>query len=179
MLIRLMASGVAALLVLAGCGSDASTSLDDDEQKAAQALSVEFQGEDPSDFTRDVGVCMGKRLVNDVGTDRLVEAGLLNQDLTVNADRSGIKDTGIAEEYADAILACQDVRGEIESRRDQFPQATDADIDAYVTCVEAIDDAVLRKAIVASAMRTTDPSAEQYAAKTRACTQELGQPAKE
>lgn len=171
-----MLSGIAVLLALAGCGDDPSASLDDDEQKAAEALSVEFQGDNPSDFTRDVSVCMGKRLVNDVGTDRLIEAGLLNDDLTVNKDRSGIKDSGTAEEYADAVLACQDVRGEIESRRDRFPKATDADVDAYVTCVEAIDDDVLRKAIVASAMRTIDPSTKQFAAETRACTKKLGPP---
>lgn len=175
---RRLLTGLALLLVLAGCGNDSDDSLDDDEQKAAQALSVEFQGNDPSDFDRDVGVCMGKRLVNILSTEKLVAGGLLNEDLTVNEDRSGITDRTVAEGYADAVLACQDVRGDIENRRDRYPDATDKEIDAYVTCVEGIDDSLLKKAVIAAAMREKNAATKQYAAESRACTKKLGPPAK-
>ncbi|QIX28333.1 hypothetical protein ncot_18360 [Nocardioides sp. JQ2195] len=176
MRMRRMLTGVAVMLALAGCGNDSAQTLDDDEQQAAQALSVEFRGEDPSDFERDVGVCMGKHLVNDLGTDRLVAGGMLHDDLTVRKSRSGVKDEQVAEAYAEAVLACRDVRGEVESRRDRYPKATDADVDDYVTCVEDIDKALLKNAVVASAMHSPDPATRTYAAKTRRCAEVLGQP---
>lgn len=174
MMLRQVLVAGAVLLTLAGCGEDDSTgTLDTHEQKAAQALSAHFQGKNPSDFQRDTGVCMGKRLVDQLGNDRLIEGGLLTEDLTVNKDRPEITDRDIAERYAAVVISCQDARGEIESRRDDFPKATDADIDTYVTCVESIDEDLVRSAVIDAAMRERSPSTRKYAAAMRRCTKPL------
>ncbi len=166
---------IALTLLLSGCGDD-DASLSRDEQKAARALAVEFQGQDPTDFARDTGICLGKHLVNDLGTRKLIDGGLLKEDLTVATTRKAVTDRSVAEGYADAIVACQDVRGQVESRRDRYPKATDADIDTYVDCVEAIDDTVLHRAIVAAALKKPDPSGAAYTKQSKACAQKLGPP---
>lgn len=165
------------LMGVAGCGGEDPVTLDKDEERAARALAIEFQGKNPTDFARDAGICLGKRLVSELGTTKLVRGGLLKKDLTVNTAQAGITDREVARGYADAVITCRDVRGEIESRRDRYPKATDKDIDAYVDCVEAIDDDVLRKALVAAALKSDDSTiATDYLTQTRTCAKELGQP---
>lgn len=167
------------LLALTGCGSDGDTPqpLDQRGQTAARALALEFQGTDPSDFERDAGICLGKRLVSDLGTEKLVEGGFLKPDLTVNTEKERVASPEAAQGYADAVVACQDVRGEVTSRRAEYPEATDKDIEVYIDCVEAIDDTLLRQAVVASALRKKDKAMTGYAERSRACTTTLG-PAK-
>ncbi|KQY62592.1 MULTISPECIES: hypothetical protein [unclassified Nocardioides] len=165
------------LMGVAGCGGDDPTTLDKDEEKAARALAIEFQGRNPTDFARDAGICLGKRMVSDLGTAKLIKGGLLKRNLTVNTAQGGLTDREVARGYADAVIACRDVRGEIESRRDRYPKATDKDITAYVDCVEAIDDDVLRNAIVAAALKSDDSTvATDYLKQTRACAKKLGPP---
>ena len=82
----------------------------------------------------------------------------------------------IAEGYADAVMSCEDVRGEIENRRDRYPDATDKDVDEYVACVEAIDDKVLRKAIVATTLKQKGQASTSYTKQARRCTKKLGAP---
>ena len=100
--------------------------------------------------------------------------GLLTPELTVDTTSRRTVSREAAQGYADAVVSCQDVRGEIESRRNEYPNASDADVESYIDCIGAIDPEVLAQAVLASALREQDKATTAYADRTAACTRELG-----
>jgi len=164
-----------ALLTLlgAGCGGDA---LSEDQQQAADTIAGQFGGEDPSEFEKGSSACLGEELVRALGTEALVEAGMLTEELEDPAETPKKVPRDIAEGYAEAIVSCQDVAGEIADRRTFYPNATDEDVAGYVACVEDIDPELLRDAVIESSADDGDPErTKPYFDAAKTCEELLGE----
>lgn len=174
--IALLATGV-----LAGCGgesaSDESSQAGEREEMAATTVAAAFAGQDPSAFEEESSRCIGTALVEALGIDALVDAGLLGEDLGAPAEPPSRIPRDVAGQYADAIIGCQDVAAEIADRRENYPDATDEAVAGYVECIEEIDPALLREAVVESSVAGGDPAkAQPYFDATATCEELLGPP---
>lgn len=166
----------AVLALGAACGGEHDGALSDREQKAAQALAAEFQGNQPTAAQRDSGLCLGKELVGRAGLESLISSGMLTKELQFNKELPDQVPEVIAAAYADTVVQCQDVRAEIEERASFYPDATADDIDSYVACMEAIDEDLLRKAALESAMHDVSGTASgAYRAASEPCAAILGE----
>ncbi|MDT0200399.1 hypothetical protein [Nocardioides sp. AE5] len=175
--VAVIAPLLSVLLVATACGSEDSDELSSDERKAAQSLAAEFQGPGPSASRRDNGVCLGKELVRRAGVDLLVSSGMLTEDLEVNQDLPETVPDEIATAYADAYVACQDLRAELADVADFYPDLTDAQVDDYIACMDDVDDDLLRAAVIAQVTGEGEEAATAaWTEATKSCTDLLGAP---
>lgn len=175
---------VAVLLLGSACsGDDEKAGSDDgfsaDEKKAAKALAEDItnDNEDVTKAQRAAAECTANQIVDTVGTEKLVESGLMTKDLKVVQDSADKLDKAVAQDIAAAIVDCQNIEAEAEANRDLYPDATDEDFAAYTECMEKIDDKLLEGAIVSTMTGDSESKdLQEYSTKAQECAKPLGEP---
>jgi hypothetical protein len=177
---------VALLTLGTACGSDDSgdkvgsdAGFSADEKKAAKALRDDLnQGQtEPSKAQKAAATCTANQIIDEVGTKKLVDAGLMTEDFEIKQATGAKIDKDLAQGIATAIVGCQDIEAEAEEDRDAFPKATDEQFDTYVDCMEDIDADTLETAIVDSMTGNQSSTAMQdYTTEAEKCRKPLGEP---
>jgi hypothetical protein len=156
-MVKTLAATGAVLLGLTAC-SDAGS---DDDAKAARSLSQVVSSNTNAasgfDIDQSGADCIGKGLVDEFGTQRLVELGFLTQDLeaadNVQLDNLPADD---AEKFVDAFTTCVDVPKLIIDAMKQDP-AFAALPESVVTCIEgALTDEAAKAALLDQFRGTTE-----------------------
>ena len=108
-------------LLLAGCGGN-------NDAQAAKAISDSIMKEQKSSgqssqfFSMDKkdADCIGKGLVDKIGTDQLQKYGVLTKDNKTKKDVTGVKmSAGDAKSATDVLFKCTDVEGMMQKALDQ------------------------------------------------------------
>lgn len=181
----LAVASVAVLMLGTACGGDdgAKAGSDDgfsaDEKKAAKALRDDLNKGDakPSKAQEEAADCTANHIIDGVGTDKLIAAGLMTEDFEIQKASESKLPTDVAEGIASAIVACQNIEAEAEANREMFPEATDEDFDTYVACMKAIDEKTLEAALVDTMTGAQDSkSFQEYSAAAQKCSTPLGAP---
>jgi hypothetical protein len=110
-------------LVLSACGSNG------DDQAAAQSISDSIMkaqkssSDSASQFfsmKRKDADCIGKGLVDKIGTDQLKKYGLLTKDNKTKGDVTQVKmSAGDAKQATDVLFGCTDVEGMMQTAMDK------------------------------------------------------------
>jgi len=109
-------------LSLSGCGSN-----DDDQAAKAISDSIMKSQKSSSDsasqffsMKRKDADCIGKGLVDKIGTDQLKEYGLLTKDNKTKDDVTKVKmSAGDAKQATDVLFGCTDVEGMMQNAMDK------------------------------------------------------------
>jgi hypothetical protein len=176
---QLMA-GISVTVLLLGataCGGGDGDGDDDangsgDKQKAVSALVDGMTTAESLDSVRQQNECVAEGLVDTMGVDGLTDAGLITDDYT--AKLSDKLDVDTATVIADQVVACWDVEAQVEDFKSSYPQATDADWDDYVTCMEKLEPLVREYAIASYTQEGSTPAQSQLATQTQRCIKPLG-----
>src|SRR5687768_1060482 len=106
MKIRTLGATAVLVLTLGACGGG-----DDDEASKAIADSIMDSNSDTFEVTQDQADCVGDGLVDEIGTDQIVEYGILTED---NKAADGIEQVEMsdddAESAADVMQECADIK---------------------------------------------------------------------
>lgn len=139
-----------------GGGDDKSEELSGDDRKAVDALTKSMAGESPTDYQKKNARCVSEGLVKKAGVDKLVKVKLLTKDLKVAGTAPELTDRKLAGQYADAWIDCVDLDAQVDSLKGQYPDATKADFDNYIKCIEDIPESQLRDAVIESSIKDGD-----------------------
>lgn len=178
---------VALLTLGTACGSDDSSGdkagsdsgFSAEEKKAAKALRDDLNKgqENPSKAQETAATCTSNEIIGEVGTDKLIDAGLMNKDFEIQQAGGSELPKDVAKGIASAIVGCQNIEAEAEQDRKVFPQASEKDFDAYISCMEDIDKGTLETAIVDTMTgNQTSESLKEYTAAAEKCRKPLGEP---
>lgn len=132
----LVAGGLALSLSLAACGED-------DEAKAAEAISASMMEESDEEFPVDQeqADCVGEGLVDRIGVDQLQEYGMLTDDLEANDSVGEVTmEEADADGAADVFVGCVDAQALLIEQMGQDGSFTEEQQDCVA---EAFDDATL------------------------------------
>jgi ABC-type phosphate/phosphonate transport system substrate-binding protein len=178
-MIRQLTAGLTTALLLLGataCSGDGEDDADaggsSDESKAVSALVDGMTTAESLDSVRQQNKCVAQGLVDTLGVDGLRDAGLLDDDYT--ATLSDKLDVDTATVIADQVVACWDVEAQVDDVRDDYPQADDADWDAYVACMDKLDPLVRDYAIASYTQVDSARTQAQLATRTQRCIKPLG-----
>lgn len=169
----LLVGVVAALLVsTAACGG-----LSDDEQKASDNIAKSFAGSEPSKSRKAVADCFGDELVTSAGVDQLTKDKVIDKKLKAATQLPDKLSKKTAEAYGDAIVKCYDFT-KLKADIKKSSGASQKEVDAYVTCMDAIDDDDLKTTIVDGYTKSTPSATVKKVNKASTeCGKKLGQPA--
>lgn len=155
---RIRLAGIVTLglaLALGGCGGS------NEERQARDAIAASMLESDDDTFavTEEQANCVGDGFVDRIGVDRLQEYGLLSEDLSSGED---VGDLSMAQEdadeAADVMLDCMDIR---ESIMSEFDAEIPAGNEETRQCVEeSLSDDVLRS-FLSAVISGNDTQAEQ------------------
>ncbi|MGI9156131.1 MAG: hypothetical protein ACR2FG_05775 [Marmoricola sp.] len=168
----ILALGIALALLLttAGCGG-----LSKDEKKASASISKEFAGPKASPARKKVADCFGDKLVSEAGVEQLQKDKLIDKKLAAASTPPKKLSKKSAEAYGDGLVSCftfSKLKGDIKKTS---PGATDAQVDAYTTCLDAISDKDLKQAIVDGYTTSKETAAaKKVNAATQTCQKKLG-----
>ena len=139
MKIRTIGATAVLVLTLGACGGG-----DDGKASKAIADSIMESNSDTFEVTQEQADCVGEGFVDEVGTDKLVEYGIITEDLK-QAD--GIEQVEMsdddAESAADVMQECADIKKIFTSAMPDLPEEAQACID------EKLTDDVLHEFLVA------------------------------
>ncbi len=168
----LLLAGVLAALLL---GTSACGGLSDDEQKASDNIAKSFAGTDPSKSRKAVAGCFGDELVGSAGLDQLKKDKVIDTKLKAATKLPDKLSKDTAEAYGDAIVTCYDF-SKLKADIKKSSGASEKQVDAYVKCMDAIDDEDLKTTIV-DGYTKSKPSAtvKKVNTATTACGKKLGQ----
>lgn len=148
--LRTSSVAVALVAILAAC------SLSESEETAADNLGVALAGNEPTDYAEDFAGCLAEKWVGEVGTQTLVDDGVLRKKLTVRRKALKAAQAGrraLSEEsargYAAAYVACVDHDQEALDLAEEYPDASEEDLDEYADCLKDIGDDEWRAGLVA------------------------------
>jgi len=169
----LLVGVVAALLVsTAACGG-----LSDDEQKASDNIAKSFAGSEPSKSRKAVADCFGDELVTSAGVDQLKKDKVIDKKLKAASQLPDKLSKKTAEAYGDAIVKCYDFT-KLKADIKKSSGASQKEVDAYVKCMDAIDDDDLKTTIVDGYTKSTPSATVKKVNKASTeCGKKLGQPA--
>jgi hypothetical protein len=103
-------------MLLAGCGND------DDQAKENIKASIQKEELAGTKVSDEDATCLSDGIVDELGTDKLKEYGLLNDDLEVEEEVSEVKmDEGDADAMADVFVGCVEAEEMLE---EQFSSMT-------------------------------------------------------
>lgn len=133
--------GVAAALALA------LTSCGNDDEAASQAIAAGIMESNDQTFevTQEQADCLGDGMVEEIGTDQLVEYGLITEDMESAEGIDSVKmSQDDAESAADVMQECADIKQIFtEAMGDTLPEQA-------ATCIdENLTDEVLNEFLVA------------------------------
>jgi hypothetical protein len=166
--------GIVAALLLstAACGG-----LSDDEQKASDNIAKSFAGSQPSKSRKAVADCFGDELVTSAGVDQLTKDKVIDKKLKAATQLPDKLSKETAEAYGDAIVKCYDF-SKLKADIKKSSGASQKDVDAYVKCMDAIDDDDLKTTIVDGYTKSTPSATVKKVNKASTeCGKKLGQPA--
>ena len=168
----LLVGVVAALLVsTAACGGG----LSEDEQKASNNIAKSFAGSEPSKSRKAVADCFGDELVTSAGVDQLKEDKVIDKKLKAASQLPDKLSKKTAEAYGDAIVRCYDFT-KLKADIKKSSGASQKEVDAYVKCMDAIDDGDLKTTIVDGYTKSTPSATVKKVNKaTTECGKKLGQ----
>ena len=129
-------AGLALLFALAACGGG-------DDGKAADAISESLTAENDELFqvTEEQADCVGEGFVDEIGTDKLTEYGILTEDLEASDETLGTKmEQADAEAAAGVIVECTDAE---KLFSDAMSQGQEIPAEAQACIDEALTDDVL------------------------------------
>lgn len=157
----------AAMLALTACGNG-----EDDEAKEnikASVLDQESQVAGGTELTEEQAECFADGLVDEIGTEKLQEYGLLNEDneIAENANPTDMEE-GDAEAMADTIVDCVDMKQMIE---DQVNTSAQTDLtEKQAECLsDAIDEDAIKAGLAASFQGETTNPMEEMQGEMMAC----------
>ena len=140
MKIRTIGAVAALALSLTACGGG-------DDEQASKALSDSIMESNDQTFevTREQADCLGDGMVEEIGTDQLVEYGIITEELEAADGIEGVEmSQGDAESAADVMSGCADIKELFTGAMgDNIPAEAQACIDENLT------DEVLNKFLVA------------------------------
>lgn len=153
-------------LALTACG-EAS---DDGNEVAVAALGSALA----QDLPPQQAHCAAEKIVTDVGTEKLTDAGVLDEQ-SIAQLKNGYDKT-LATQIADGIVDCWDWRENTKSWASAYPAADPEEWDKYVACAQKLDNK-LHAALVASKVEggTTQPR-DAFTKAQLKCRKVLGQP---
>ncbi len=129
MKIRTLGATAVLVLTLGACGGG-----DDDEASKAIADSIMDSNSDTFEVTQDQADCVGDGLVDEIGTDQIVEYGILTED---NKAADGIEQVEMsdddAESAADVMQECADIKEIFTSAMGELPEEAQTCIDEKLT----------------------------------------------
>jgi hypothetical protein len=162
------------VLLAAGCG------LDDDEQTAADNLSALLVAPGAGEADRDAAGCIAEKWVGEVGTDALVDAGLLDEDL--EARRPAVRrlvagELPVSREVAAGLAAsrldCADFDALALDQKRDHPDASAEELDEYADCLKLLDQDDWRASMVAYYTGKPAPGLEEFRLDLRSCNEML------
>lgn len=159
MKIRTVGAAAVLALTLSACGSG-------DEEKASKAISDSIMESNDRTFevTRKQADCVGDGLVEQIGTEKLTEYGLLTEDLKAG---EGIANVKMSQEDAESAA---DVMGECADIRKLFTEAMGELPEEARTCVdEKLTDEVLDDFLVAIFMDDQEKGAQDMMSALQEC----------
>jgi hypothetical protein len=129
MKIRTLGATAVLVLTLGACGGG-----DDDEASKAIADSIMDSNSDTFEVTQEQADCVGDGLVEEIGTDQIVEYGILTED---NKAADGIEQVEMsdddAESAADVMMECADIKEVFTSAMGELPEEAQTCIDEKLT----------------------------------------------
>lgn len=166
-------AGLTLLLVsLSACGDSGGSSggLSSEDKEAASAISAAIveAGTDGGSFTADPDEadCIAEGMVRDVGTDQLVEYGLLTEDLDATSSLDSVKmSEGDAEATADVLMECVDVPALL----DDMMGAEEIPAEVQACLEEALTEDTIHSMLVLSLSGSEDEIAEEITAPIMEC----------
>jgi len=144
---KLVAVACAALLALTACGGGGDDEAKDNIAASLQKADSGLTGE--TKLSDEQADCVAGGMVDDIGTDKLQDYGILKDDNTVDTEaQPDDLEAGDADALAETIVGCVDV-GELlkEQMGDQFAQLTD---DQQKCISDAFDDETFEKVLSAT-----------------------------
>jgi len=141
MKIRTIGAVAVLALALTACGSD--------DEAAGDAISTSIMDSNNETFkvTQKQADCMGDGMVDEIGTDQLVEYGLITEDNEASEGIDSVKmSEGDAQSAADVMQECADIKEIFTNAMGEAPEET-------ATCIEEnLSDEVVNEFLVASFM---------------------------
>jgi hypothetical protein len=169
----LLLVGVLAAMLL---GTAACGGLSDDEQKASDNIAKSFAGTEPSKSRKAVAGCFGDELVGSAGIDQLKKDKVIDAKLKAADQLPQKLSKKTAEAYGDAIVTCYDFT-KLKADIKKSSGASTKQVDAYVKCMDAIDDDDLKTTIVDGYTKSKPTATVKKVNKaTTECGKKLGQP---
>ena len=133
-------------LLLSGCGAD--------EDKAKENIKAKMLEEEQiagTKVTDDDAACLSDGIVDEIGTEKLQEYGLLNDDLEVEESVGEVKmDKGDADSMATVFVDCMDAEKLIE---EQFSSMASQMTDEQKECINDVLDEEKVKEIMSLAFQ--------------------------
>ena len=148
-------SGLVLLLALGACGSG-------DDGKAADAISESLTAENDELFkvTDEQADCVGEGFVDDIGTDKLTEYGILTEDLEASDEALNTKmEQADAEAAAAVLVDCTDAQKLFSTR---CSRAEDMPAEAQACIEEALTDDVVTDFFSATFAQDTSSPARRW-----------------
>jgi hypothetical protein len=167
----ILALGIAIALLLSasGCGG-----LSKDEQKAADSISKVFAGSEPSKARTKVANCFSQKLVGEAGIEQLQADKVIDKKLKAASSVPQKLSKKTAEAYGDGLVQCFDF-SKLKADIKKDSGATSKQVDAYVKCLDAIDDKDLKQAVVDDYTHTkATATSKKVNAATQNCGKKLG-----
>jgi len=129
MKIRTIGATAVLALALAACGSG-----DDGEASKAIADSIMDSNDSTFEVTQEQADCVGDGMVDDIGTDQLVEYGIITED---NEASDGIESVKMSEDdaqaAADVMQDCADIKEIFTGAMEELPEEAQTCIDEKLT----------------------------------------------
>ena len=139
MKIRTIGATAVLALALTACGSG-----DDDAASKAIADSIMDSNDSTFEVTQDQADCVGDGFVEEIGTDQLVEYGIITDDNKAADGLDAVKmSEGDAQSAADVMQDCADIKEIFTGAMGELPEEAQACID------EKLTDDVLNEFLVA------------------------------
>lgn len=167
----ILAFGIAIALLLSasGCGG-----LSKDEQKASKSISKVFAGSEPSKARVKVADCFSDKLVSEAGIKQLKADKVIDKQLKAATTVPQKLSKKTAEAYGDGLVQCFDFK-KLKADIKKDSGATDKQVDAYVKCLDGIDDSDLKQAIVDDYTKSKKTAtSKKVNGKTAECGKKLG-----
>lgn len=146
MKIRTIGATAVLALALAACGGSGDGGSADDEKASKNlAASIMDSNDETFEVTQEQADCVGEGMVEDIGTDQLVEYKILTEDLEASED--GIESVEMSEDdaqaAADTMQDCADIKEIFTGAMSELPEEAQ-------TCIEEkLTDDVLNEFLVA------------------------------
>lgn len=158
MKIRTIGATAVLALALTACGAD--------DEAASKAISDSIMDSNDQTFkvTQDQADCVGDGMVADIGTDKLVEYGLITEE---NEASSGIDSVEMSESdansAADVMQECADIKEVFTTAMGEVPEEA-------ATCIdENLTDDVLHEFLVAVFMNDQEGGTENLMTALQDC----------